>query len=349
LSIRNSSSRPLIPDGPRLDHFISTGSTTETTTNTGERTNTGRLRLPEWLKRDVVKADQKQLKLKKQLRTLKLATVCEEARCPNINECWGGDDTSPSTATIMLMGDTCTRGCRFCSVKTAKKPGALDPDEPINTAKAISSWGVDYIVLTSVDRDDIEDGGASHIASTIRHLKQECPHVLVEALVPDFAGRLENVGLVAQSGLEVYAHNIETVRRLTPGVRDPRAKYDQSLSTLEHAKKTNPALITKSSIMLGLGEADQEIFEAMKDLRSAGVEALTLGQYMQPTKRHLRVSEWVTPEKFEELKKIGEDMGFLYVASGPLVRSSYRAGEFYLKNIIQKRQSNLQTESVLIN
>ncbi|KAI6177173.1 Lipoyl synthase, mitochondrial [Aphelenchoides bicaudatus] len=310
LPIRCSSSRPILPDGPGLEHFINGSNNANNSNNaaTAERTPSGRLRLPEWLKRDVVKADQKQLKLKRQLRTLKLATVCEEARCPNIN--------------LKLQG----------------KPGDLDPDEPLNTAKAVSSWGVDYIVLTSVDRDDIEDGGAFHIASTISHLKTECPHVLVEALVPDFSGRFPSVEIVAKSGLEVYAHNIETVRRLTPGVRDPRAKYDQSLATLEHAKRTNPALITKSSIMLGLGEADQEIFEAMKDLRTAGVEALTLGQYMQPTKRHLRVHEWVTPEKFEELKKVGEDMGFLYVASGPLVRSSYRAGEFYLKNIIQKRQ-----------
>jgi lipoic acid synthetase len=198
-------------------------------------------------------------------------------------------------------------------------------------------------------RDDIEDGGASHIAKTIHHLKQECPHVLVEALVPDFSGKLSSVEVVARSGLEVYAHNIETVRRLTSGVRDPRAKYDQSLATLEHAKQTNPNLITKSSIMLGLGEADQEILEAMRNLRSAGVEALTLGQYMQPTKRHLRVHEWVTPEKFEELKKIGEEMGFLYVASGPLVRSSYRAGEFYLKNIIEKRRKNVKIENVVHN
>lgn len=178
-------------------------------------------------------------------------------------------------------------------------------------------------------------------------MKRECPHVLVEALVPDFSGRLSSVELVAQSGLEVYAHNIETVRSLTPFVRDPRAKYDQSLSTLEHAKQINPNLITKSSIMLGLGEADQEIFDAMKDLRSAGVEALTLGQYMQPTKRHLKVHEWVTPEKFEELKKIGEEMGFLYVASGPLVRSSYRAGEYYLRNIIEKRQSSQQIDNAI--
>ncbi|KAI6215108.1 RNA helicase [Aphelenchoides besseyi] len=290
--------------------------------NSNERTKTGRLRLPDWLKRDVIKADQKQLKLMRQLRGLKLATVCEEARCPNINECWGGDDQSPSTATIMLMGDTCTRGCRFCSVKTARRPGALDHEEPTKTATAVAN------------------GGAAHIAETIRELKSKCSHVLVEALVPDFSGRLECVEKIAESGLEVYAHNIETVRRLTPLVRDHRATYDQSLSTLEHAKRIKPTLVTKSSIMLGLGEADAEIVEAMRDLRAVGVEALTLGQYMQPTKRHLMVKEWIAPDKFDELKKLGEEMGFLYVASGPLVRSSYRAGEFYLKNIVEKRLSD---------
>ncbi|KAI6235369.1 Lipoyl synthase, mitochondrial [Aphelenchoides besseyi] len=307
-----SYARPSVADGPGLDQFIQNQ-------NSNERTKTGRLRLPDWLKRDVIKADQKQLKLMRQLRGLKLATVCEEARCPNINECWGGDDQSPSTATIMLMGDTCTRGCRFCSVKTARRPGALDHEEPTKTATAVASWGVDYIVLTSVDRDDIEDGGAAHIAETIRELKSKCSHVLVEALVPDFSGRLECVEKIAESGLEVYAHNIETVRRLTPLVRDHRATYDQSLSTLEHAKRIKPTLVTKSSIMLGLGEADAEIVEAMRDLRAVGVEALTLGQYMQPTKRHLMVKEWIAPDKFDELKKLGEEMGFLYVASGPLM------------------------------
>ncbi|CAD5215474.1 unnamed protein product [Bursaphelenchus okinawaensis] len=278
-----------------------------------------------------------------QLRT----SLCEEARCPNIGECWGGGEDVPSTATIMLMGDTCTRGCRFCSVKTARTPGALDPEEPLNTAKAVASWGVDYIVLTSVDRDDLVDGGSAHIAQTISHLKQECPHVLVEALVPDFSGKLDCIKTVALSGLEVYAHNIETVRRLTPGVRDPRAKYDQSLKALEHAKRSNPLLVTKSSIMLGLGEEEEEILQTMKDLRDVGVEALTLGQYMQPTKRHLLVKDWVTPRKFDELKAVGDEMGFLYVASGPLVRSSYRAGEFYLKNIVNRRLNREQVTSSL--
>ena len=184
------------------------------------------------------------------------------------------------------------------------------------------------------------DGGAAHIAETVTELKKQCPHVLVECLVPDFSGKLECVEAVVSSGLEVYAHNLETVRRLTPGVRDPRAKYDQSLRVLRHAKDSNPSVITKSSLMLGLGEDDSEIERAMSDLREAGVEALTLGQYMQPTKRHLFVKDWVTPEKFDYWKQRGDEMGFLYTASGPLVRSSYRAGEFYLKNIIlsQKKE-----------
>jgi lipoic acid synthetase len=341
ISARLLSSKTVLPDGPTLDDFINGN------VDLQAKTKNGRLRLPEWLKRDSLSSNQNQLKLKKQLRGLKLATVCEEARCPNIGECWGGADNSPSTATIMLMGDTCTRGCRFCSVKTARNPGALDPNEPLNTAKAVASWGVDYIVLTSVDRDDIADGGASHIAETVKQLKIECNHVLVECLVPDFSGKESSIEMVVQSGLEVYAHNLETVRRLTPWVRDPRAKYDQSLKALEHAKQSNPSVITKSSLMLGLGESDEEIEQALSDLRNAGVEALTLGQYMQPTKRHLLVKEWVTPEKFDYWKQRGDELGFLYTASGPLVRSSYKAGEFYLKNIIENKK--LKTSAAFKN
>ncbi|KAF7639536.1 hypothetical protein Mgra_00000865 [Meloidogyne graminicola] len=311
----------LLPnDGLTFNDFIS-----EEKPNLELRTKDGRLRLPKWLKRDVTMTenDVNRQKLAKQLKGLKLATVCQEARCPNIGECWGGGPETPSTATIMLMGDSCTRGCRFCSVKTVKRPPPLDPEEPKNTATAIKSWGVDYIVLTSVDRDDLSDGGASHIALTVKHLKRECPHVLVECLVPDFAGNSQSIQQVASSGLEVFAHNIETVRRLTSFVRDPRAKYDQSLHVLAVAKEKNPSLVTKSSIMLGLGEEDEEIEQAMKDLRSVGVEALTLGQYIQPTKRHMAVKHFVTPQKFQQWKKKGDEMG--YTASGPLVRSSYRA------------------------
>uniref|UniRef100_A0AC35TPM6 Lipoyl synthase, mitochondrial n=1 Tax=Rhabditophanes sp. KR3021 TaxID=114890 RepID=A0AC35TPM6_9BILA len=328
--------RPKIPDGPSFEDFIKNN---DLVLNKKE---SKRLRLPPWLKKDMTHIEDKNyLKIKTQLKGLKLSTVCQEARCPNIGECWGGDDSSPATATIMLMGDTCTRGCRFCSVKTAKAPPPLDPKEPENTAKAVASWGVHYIVLTSVDRDDMPDGGANHISSTVKHLKKECENkILVECLVPDFGGNKESVGIVANSGLDVYAHNIETVRSLTPAVRDPRAKYDQSLAMLKHAKLTRPSLITKSSIMLGLGETDEEIEQTMADLRSVGVEALTLGQYMQPTKRHLLVKEWVTPAKFDHWKEIGDKMGFLYTASGPLVRSSYKAGEYFLSNVLKSRNEN---------
>ncbi|KAJ8950988.1 hypothetical protein NQ318_006372 [Aromia moschata] len=301
-----------------------------------------RLRLPPWLKR-TIPTGKNYSRLKEQLRNLNLHTVCEEARCPNIGECWGGGEHGTATATIMLMGDTCTRGCRFCSVKTSRAPPPLDPKEPINTATAIASWGLDYVVLTSVDRDDLPDGGSNHFAETVREIKRQNGDILVECLVPDFKGDLEQVKVIADCGLDVYAHNIETVESLTPFVRDRRAKYRQSLATLEAAKKFRPELITKSSIMLGLGETDAEIEQTMTDLRTAAVDCVTLGQYMQPTKRHLKVVEYVTPEKYAYWEKVGNEMGFLYVASGPLVRSSYKAGEFFIASILKNRKtSNIQ-------
>ncbi|KAG7263862.1 hypothetical protein CRUP_001194 [Coryphaenoides rupestris] len=265
--------------------------------------------------------------------------VCEEAKCPNIGECWGGGEYATATATIMLMGDTCTRGCRFCSVKTARLPPPLDPEEPYNTAKAIAAWGLDYVVLTSVDRDDIPDGGAEHFAKTVANLKQRSPQIMVECLTPDFRGDLAAVEKIALSGLDVYAHNVETVRELQRHVRDPRANIDQSLSVLRHAKKVKPTILTKTSIMLGLGETDRQIESTMAELREVGVDCLTLGQYMQPTKRHLKVEEYVTPERFARWETFGKDMGFVYTASGPLVRSSYKAGEFFLKNLLEKRKA----------
>jgi len=296
-----------------------------------------RLRLPPWLKTEIPMGKNFS-QLKKDLRGLKLSTVCEEARCPNIGECWGGEKGT-ATATIMLMGDTCTRGCRFCSVKTARAPPPLDMDEPKNTAVAVAQWGLDYVVLTSVDRDDLPDAGAAHIAETIRQLKLEKPSLLVECLSPDFAGNESCVEAVASSGLDVFAHNIETVERLTPFVRDPRAKYRQTLAVLAHSKKVSPGLVTKTSIMLGLGEKDEEVRTTMEELRNVGVDCLTLGQYMQPTKRHLKVQEYVTPAKFAMWEQVGKELGFLYTASGPLVRSSYKAGEFFIKNIvINKKQ-----------
>ena len=220
-------------------------------------------RLPSWLKTPIPDNNNYK-KIKADLRGLNLHTVCEEARCPNISDCWGGSDKSAATATIMLMGDTCTRGCRFCSVNTNRTPGPLDPHEPENTAEALSRWGLGYVVLTSVDRDDLADGGSSHFAETIMKIKQKSPTTLVEALTGDYAGDLEMVDKVATSGLDVYAHNIETTEELTPMVRDRRAGFRQSLTVLERAKKTKPDLITKTSIMLGLGETEEQLWAALK-------------------------------------------------------------------------------------
>lgn len=308
-----------------------------------EKGEQDRLRLPPWLKTKIPMGKNFS-RIKDQLRELKLATVCEEAKCPNIGECWGGGEHGTQTATIMLMGDTCTRGCRFCSVKTARAPPPLDPDEPKKTASAIASWGLDYIVLTSVDRDDLPDGGSNHIAATIREIKRQNPRIFVECLAPDFRGDLDCIRTVAMSGLDVYAHNIETVESLTPFVRDRRAEYRQSLKCLASVKEINPNMITKTSIMLGLGETDEQIEQTMKDLRAVGVDCLTLGQYMQPTKRHLKVIEYVTPEKFKHWETRGNELGFLYTASGPLVRSSYKAGEFFITSILKNRAAAAAAE-----
>lgn len=332
-------------DGPSLQDFIS-GELSEKSKWAEYRGNLKRqkgerLRLPPWLKTEIP-IGKNYNRLKNTLRDLNLHTVCEEARCPNIGECWGGGEYSTATATIMLMGDTCTRGCRFCSVKTARQPPPLDANEPYNTAKAIVAWGLDYVVLTSVDRDDLADGGAEHFAKTVTQIKEREPKLLVECLTPDFRGDLSAVEKIALSGLDVYAHNVETVRELQRFVRDPRANFDQSLSVLQHAKKVKPTVLTKTSIMLGLGETDEQIQNTLTELREAGVDCLTLGQYMQPTKRHLKVEEYVTPEKFAHWEKVGNDMGFLYTASGPLVRSSYKAGEFFLKNLLDKRKAEVK-------
>jgi lipoic acid synthetase len=296
-------------------------------------------RLPKWLKVPIPKG-QSFHKLKEDVRELKLATVCEEAKCPNIGECWGGKK-SEATATIMLLGDTCTRGCRFCSVKTNRNPAKPDPMEPENTAEAISRWGVGYVVLTTVDRDDLIDGGSHHLAETVQKIKQKAPQILVEVLGGDFRGNLDMVNILASSGLDVYAHNMETVEALTPHVRDRRATYRQSLAVLERAKQVKPSLITKTSMMLGLGETDEQILQTMKDLRAINCDVVTFGQYMRPTKRHMKVVEYVTPEKFDYWKEKALEMGFLYVSSGPLVRSSYKAGEAFIENVIRKRRHNV--------
>lgn len=277
------------------------------------------------------------LKIKGLLRERGLHTVCEEAHCPNLTECWAS-----GTATFMLGGDICTRACRFCAVKTARRPPPLDSDEPAKIAESIAALGLRYVVLTSVDRDDLEDGGAGHFAATIREIKRRDPSIFVEALVSDFRGDPEAVRTVVESGLDVYAHNIETIYRLQYRVRDPRAGYAQSLGTLREAKRVAEAqgrkLVTKSAIMLGLGETDEELEDAFTDLRSHGVGVLTLGQYLRPSLDHLPVERYVTPEVFDELHRRAMGHGFLYVASGPMVRSSYKAAELFVQGLLQKER-----------
>jgi lipoic acid synthetase len=266
-------------------------------------------------------------RVKSVVREHRLATVCEEAKCPNIGECWNA-----GTATIMLMGAVCTRACRFCSVDTGNPHGWLDPEEPENAARTVQLMGLRYVVLTSVDRDDLPDGGAAHFALAIRAIKRVNPDTAVEALTPDFRGVLADVETVVDSGLEVFAQNVETVRRLTHPVRDPRAGYEQTLRVLEHGKRHRPGVLTKSSLMLGLGETDQEIEEALRDLRSAGVDLVTLGQYLRPTVHHLPVERFVTPGEFDHYREQALDLGFLECVSGPLVRSSYRAEQALERN-----------------
>jgi lipoyl synthase len=254
------------------------------------------------------------------VREHRLATVCEEAKCPNIGECWNA-----GTATIMLMGAVCTRACRFCAVDTGNPHGWLDAEEPANVARSVELMNLKYVVLTSVNRDDLADGGAAHYAACVAAIKARRPATAVEALTPDFQGNLAAVRTVVDSGVEVFAQNIETVRRLTHPVRDPRAGYQQTLAVLSEAKRHRPGVLTKSSVMLGLGESGAELDECLRDLRAAGVELLTLGQYLRPTAHHLPVVRYVTPEAFQALRERALDLGFLECIAGPMVRSSYRA------------------------
>lgn len=287
-------------------------------------------RKPDWLKVRMPHGEGYE-RVKGIVKRTKLATVCEEARCPNIAECWGG-----GTATVMLMGEVCTRACRFCHVKVGAPP-PLDPMEGEHLALAVKEMDLEYIVVTSVNRDDRPDGGASHFASAIRALRRESPKTLVEVLIPDFKGVEKDLATVAEARPHVVAHNVETVARLTPTVRDRRANYPQSLKVLEYLKRRPEQLYTKTSIMVGLGETDEELEQTFKDLRSVGVDVLTLGQYLQPSQYHLRVERFVTPQQFEDYRKLAESYGFLYVASGPLVRSSYRAAEFFMKGLMKRR------------
>jgi lipoic acid synthetase len=257
----------------------------------------------------------------------RLSTVCEESMCPNIGECWNA-----GTATIMVLGSVCTRACRFCAVDTGNPKGWLDPDEPENTGKAVKLMGLEYVVITSVDRDDLPDGGASHYADCVRAIKKHSPGTAVEALTPDFNGVEAHVEIVVDSGLEVFAQNVETVQRLTHPVRDPRAGYAQTIEVLRHAKAHRPDVLTKTSLMLGLGEKDAEILKTMDDLRDANVDILPLGQYLRPTPNHLPVDRYVTPDQFEAYRVEGLERGFVEVVAGPMVRSSYRAEQVLQKN-----------------
>jgi len=290
-------------------------------------------RKPGWLriKRPTGKGIKSFGRIRETSESLKLATVCEEAKCPNISECW-----SDGTATFMVMGDTCTRGCRFCSVKTSANPDPLDSLEPKNLAKAISDFNLKYAVITSVDRDEIPDQGANHFKECIVETKKQHPKLIVELLIPDFRGNKNCLDTIIESKAEVIGHNLETVRRLTSEVRDRKATYDQSLGVLKYIKEKSPKTFTKSALMLGLGETEDEVLQAMDNLRKIRVDFLSLGQYLQPTKKHLKVKEFIEPEKFKWYAKKAREKGFVYCAAGPFVRSSYKAGEFYIKNAIRE-------------
>jgi lipoic acid synthetase len=281
---------------------------------------------PPWLKARIP-AGEGYARLKGVVNEHRLATVCKESMCPNIGECW-----NHGTATLMLMGAVCTRSCQFCAVDTGNPGGWLDSGEVESSARTAEIMGLDYVVLTSVDRDDLPDGGAGHYAECIRAIKERCPGIRVEALTPDFSGREGDIETIVASGVDVFAQNLETVERLTHVVRDPRAGYAQTIAVLALAKQLRAELLTKTSLMLGLGETDDEIVRAMDDLSEAGVDILTFGQYLRPTKNHLPVERYVTPGEFERYRGLGLERGFLEVVAGPLVRSSYRAERVFEKN-----------------
>ena len=267
--------------------------------------------------------------LREQRSNLELSTVCEEARCPNIGECWG-----EGTATFMVLGSTCTRGCRFCAVTTRKYGVPLDPHEPQKLGRTIAAMALDYIVITSVDRDDLPDQGAGHFARCVEEVRSHSPGTRIEILHPDFRGERSLVEIVANSGADVLGHNVETVRRLTPRVRDRRCGYDQSLSVLRWSKEFRPQAFTKSSLMVGVGETEDEVLVCMEELRAVGVDLLTIGQYLRPSARYMPVVEYIHPDQFARYEELGKELGFRYVASGPLVRSSYRAGEVFIRALL---------------
>ena len=271
-------------------------------------------------------------RVKRKLDQLGLHTVCREARCPNAGECWGA-----GTATVMLLGDTCTRGCRFCAVRSGKTGQIVDPNEPRNVAEAIASLELRYAVLTMVTRDDLADGGAMHVAHTVLELRARDPSLVVEVLVGDFGGRTDQIDTVLAARPDVFAHNIEVTRAMTPRIRDRRFSYEGSLRALRYAKKQRKARYVKSSIMVGVGEHDDEVREALTDLRNHGVDIVTLGQYLRPSARHAPVARYVEPEAFTEYRRFAEQLGFAFVAAGPLVRSSYRAAEVFVHAQLGRR------------
>jgi len=286
---------------------------------------------PAWLK-SKIPGGEKFLKIKKDLREKKLFTVCEEAKCPNISECW-----NHGTATFMVLGDTCTRACRFCSVKTGNPGGLLDGDEPRKVAESAAIMGIDYAVITMVDRDDLPDGGAVHLGKVVKEVRKSCPGINIELLTGDFHADENQISSVLAEAPEVFAHNLETVERLSPRVRDARASYRQSLDVLQKVKKlANYPVFTKSALMLGLGEEMDEVKKSLQDMRDHDVDFVTLGQYLRPTKQHLAIKRFVPPNEFDELADFSREIGFKAVASGPLVRSSYRAGEFYKQAVEQR-------------
>lgn len=267
--------------------------------------------------------------VKTKVASLGLHTVCEEAHCPNITECWSG-----GTATFMVLGGSCTRGCRFCSVPKRKSGDPVDTNEPEKLAEAISEWKLSYAVITSVCRDDLPDQGSAHFARCVAEIKKINPDTIIELLIPDFMGSIECIRQIAGAGPDVIGHNIETVERISPEIRDRRASYAQSLHVLSSVKEVMPGCKTKSAIMLGLGETDEEVVKAMEDLRNAHVDFLAIGQYLRPSKHHVEVAEYIKPERFAELRQLGKEIGFAYVAAGPFVRSSYRAGEHYARALV---------------
>jgi lipoic acid synthetase len=289
-------------------------------------------RKPSWLK-VALPSGPDFARLKQRTSELGLNTVCEEARCPNIGECWKGEH---ATMTLMVLGDECTRRCRFCAVKTVQRAAAPDPKEPENVAQAIAELGTGYVVITSVDRDDLPDGGSGHYAECVTRIRERSPKTIIETLIPDYAG--EQLATLMLAKPDVLGHNVEVVSRLQRKIRDPRCSFERSLETLRQAKALEPSALTKSSLMLGHGETHAEIVESLEMLRAADVDFLTLGQYLRPSPQHAPVMEFITPERFTEYEKLGQQLGFLYTASGPLVRSSYRAGEFFAQRLIRQRR-----------